>query len=156
MGPMPQDASAQSAASAIGGIRAHVFAVVLLLPPFENYVSTTRISGTWFDGFYFALGDKLQRRFYVPLLYIEVLWVLINGAALWLLFREPPRPMMFAVRTTPRIVRLYFTAGMPAAAAFSIEVISAFENGAKPELAVPLSASANSVRSASSMMSLAS
>lgn len=65
-------------------------AVVLLFPPFENYASTTRMSGTWFDGFYFAFGDKLHRRFYVPLLYIEVLWVLINGAVLWLLFREPP------------------------------------------------------------------
>ena len=66
-------------------------AVVLLFPPFENYVSTTRMSGTWFDGFYFAFGDKLHRRFYVPLLYIEVLWVLINGALLWLMFREPPQ-----------------------------------------------------------------
>lgn len=66
-------------------------AVVLLFPPFENYVSTTRMSGTWFDGFYFAFGDKLHRRFYVPLLYIEVLWVLINGAVIWLLFREPPQ-----------------------------------------------------------------
>lgn len=64
-------------------------AVVLLFPPFENYASTTRMSGTWFDGFYFAFGDKLHRRFYVPLLYIKVLWVLINGAVLWLLFREP-------------------------------------------------------------------
>ena len=67
-------------------------AVVLLFPPFENYASTTRMSGTWFDGFYFAFGDKLHRRFYVPLLYMEVLWVLINGAVLWLLFREPPQP----------------------------------------------------------------
>lgn len=66
-------------------------AAVLLFPPFENYASTTRMSGTWFDGFYFAFGDKLHRRFYVPLLYIEVLWVLINGGVLWLLFREPPR-----------------------------------------------------------------
>lgn len=67
-------------------------AVILLFPPFENYASTTRMSGTWFDGFYFAFGDKLHRRFYVPLLYMEVLWVLVNGAVLWLLFREPPQP----------------------------------------------------------------
>ena len=65
--------------------------LVLLFPPFENYASTTRMSGTWFDGFYFFFGDKWNRRFYVPLLYIEVLWVLINGALLWLLFREPQR-----------------------------------------------------------------
>ena len=42
--------------------------------------------------FYFAFGDKMSRRFYVPLLYMEVLWVLINGALIWLLFREPPPP----------------------------------------------------------------
>ena len=66
-------------------------AVVLLFPPFENYASATRMSGIWFDGFYFAFGDKLHRRFYLPLLYIEVLWVLINGAVLWLLLREPPQ-----------------------------------------------------------------
>lgn len=68
-------------------------AVVLLFPPFENYASTTRLSGTWFDGFYFVFGDKFHRRFYLPLLYIELLWVMINGAALWLLFREPPPPV---------------------------------------------------------------
>lgn len=66
-------------------------AAVLLFPPFENYALTTRMSGTWFDGFYFAFGDKMHRRFYVPLLYIEVLWVLVNGGVLWLLLREPPR-----------------------------------------------------------------
>ena len=66
-------------------------ATVLLFPSFENHASTTRMSGTWFDGFYFAFGDKLLRRFYVPLLYIEVLWVLVNGAVLWLRFREPPQ-----------------------------------------------------------------
>ena len=64
-------------------------AIVLLFPPLENYASMTRVSGTWFDGFYFVFGDKWQRRFYLPLLYIEILWVLINGALLWLLFREP-------------------------------------------------------------------
>jgi len=64
-------------------------ALVLLFPPLENYASMTRVSGTWFDGFYFVFGDKWQRRFYLPLLYIEILWVLINGAVLWLLFRDP-------------------------------------------------------------------
>ena len=64
-------------------------AVMLLFPPFENYASMTRMSGTWFDGFYFVFGDKWHRRFYVPLLYIEVLWVLVNAALLWLLFRDP-------------------------------------------------------------------
>jgi len=65
-------------------------ALVWLFPPFENYASTSRLAGTHFDGFYFLFGDKWHRRFYVPLLYMEVLWVTINSAALWLLFRDPP------------------------------------------------------------------
>ena len=64
-------------------------AVVLLVPPFENYASSARFSGTYFDGFYFLFGDKWQRHVYVPLLYMEVLYVLVNTALLWLIFRAP-------------------------------------------------------------------
>jgi len=64
-------------------------ALMLLFPPFENYSSSYRFSGTYFDGFYFLFGDKWHRHIYVPLLYMEVLWVLIDGAVLWLLYREP-------------------------------------------------------------------
>lgn len=62
--------------------------LVLLFPPFENYASSARFSGTYFDSFYFLFGDKWQRRIYVPLLYLEVLFVLVNTAVLWLLFRD--------------------------------------------------------------------
>lgn len=71
-------------------------AVMILLPPFENYASALRISGTYFDGFYLLFGDKWQRRFYVPLLYLEIFWVLINSAAIWLMFRDSPRPQVNA------------------------------------------------------------
>ena len=64
--------------------------MILLFPPFENYGSATKLAGTWFDGFYFVFGDKWQRRFCLPLLYFEVLWVLINSALMWLLLRERP------------------------------------------------------------------
>lgn len=66
-------------------------AFVFLFPPLENYPSTLR-AGTYFDGFYFVFGDKWQRHLYVPLLYMEVLWVLINGAVVWLLMRDDPVP----------------------------------------------------------------
>lgn len=82
--------SIMSARNATLAFAAANLVLVLLFPPFENYGSATRMSGTWFDGFYFAFGDKWRRRFYVPLLYIEVLWVFINAALLWLLLREPP------------------------------------------------------------------
>ena len=65
-------------------------ALILLFPPFENYASSSRFSGTYFDGFYFLFGDKWHRQIYVPLLYLEILWVFINGALLWLLFRDTP------------------------------------------------------------------
>ncbi|MSQ72938.1 MAG: hypothetical protein EXR27_16840 [Betaproteobacteria bacterium] len=63
-------------------------ALVFLFPPLENYVSTLRLSGSYFDGFYFLFGDKWNRRLYIPLLYMETLWILINGLVLWLCFRE--------------------------------------------------------------------
>jgi hypothetical protein len=65
-------------------------ALILLFPPFENYASSARFSGTYFDSFYFIFGDKWQRQIYVPLLYLEILCVLVNGALLWLLFRDAP------------------------------------------------------------------
>lgn len=65
--------------------------LILAFPPFENYASMNRLSGTYFDGFYFIFGDKWQRRFYIPLLYLEILWLAVNSAVLWLLFRETGR-----------------------------------------------------------------
>ena len=67
-------------------------ALVFLFPPFENYGSTLRAGGTYFDGFYFLFGDKWQRHFHVPLLYLEVVWVLINAALpVWKLYPGPIR-----------------------------------------------------------------
>lgn len=63
-------------------------ALVLLFPPFEGYASAARLTGMYFDGFYFVFGDKAGRRLYVPLLYLEVLLLLINCGILWLLFRD--------------------------------------------------------------------
>ena len=64
--------------------------LILLFPPFENYTSALRLSGTYFDSFYFVFGDKSGRHFYIPLLYLEVLWLLINGGVLWLCFHDRP------------------------------------------------------------------
>ena len=64
-------------------------ALLLLFPPFEGYASAARLAGMYFDGFYFAFGDKAGRHLYVPLLYLEVLLLLVNCGILWLLFRDP-------------------------------------------------------------------
>ncbi len=42
----------------------------------------------YFDSFYFLFGDKWNRQIYLPLLYLEVLIVLINTALMWLLLRD--------------------------------------------------------------------
>ena len=65
--------------------------LIVLFPPFENYTSSSRFSGTYFDSFYFLFGDKWQRHIYVPLLYLEVMVVLINAGLLWLMFRDLPQ-----------------------------------------------------------------
>ena len=65
---------------------------MLLFPPMENYAAITKAALPTFEGFYFVFGDKWGRNIHVPLLYLEVLCVLINTAALWLLLREPESP----------------------------------------------------------------
>ncbi len=62
-------------------------AVIFAFPPFEPYATLlNKQAAPSFDGFYFLLGDKRHRHFYVPLLYLEVIVVLVNSLTLWLLF----------------------------------------------------------------------
>lgn len=58
--------------------------VVLLFPPMEAFAFAQRLTVGSFDGFYFAFGDKSRRSIFVPLLYMEVLFVLTNACAFWL------------------------------------------------------------------------
>ena len=58
--------------------------VVLLFPPMEAFPFAQRMTVGTFDGFYFAFGDKARRSIFVPLLYMEVLFVLTNACAYWL------------------------------------------------------------------------
>jgi hypothetical protein len=66
-------------------------AITMLFPPFETYVSLTRLQVPSFDGFYFVFGDKSKRNFFIPILYMQVSFVLINGALFTLLFGENER-----------------------------------------------------------------
>ena len=56
----------------------------LLFPPMEAFPFAQRITVGTFDGFYFAFGDKARRSLFVPLLYMEVLFILTNACAFWL------------------------------------------------------------------------
>lgn len=64
--------------------------LVLLFPPMENFYAITRASLPSFDGFYFLFGEHGARTIVTQLLYLEVIFVLLNGAILWLLFRKTP------------------------------------------------------------------
>jgi hypothetical protein len=62
--------------------------LVLLFPPMENYYAVTRSALPSFDGFYFLFGDHGERAIVPQMLYIEVIFILINGALLYLLLRK--------------------------------------------------------------------
>lgn len=62
--------------------------LVLLFPPFEFFGAITKAALPTFEGFYFVLADNSQRQLVAPILYIEVALVIINGALLWLLFKD--------------------------------------------------------------------
>jgi len=73
--------------------------LALLFPPFQdNYTVSTALLPT-FDGFYFLFGDNSMRVVVTAMLWVEVIFVLINGAMLWLLLRRPaPQEMTAAER----------------------------------------------------------
>lgn len=62
--------------------------LILLFPPFEFFGAITKAALPTFEGFYFLFGDNSQRQLVTPILYIEVALVVINGALLWLLFKD--------------------------------------------------------------------
>lgn len=66
-------------------------AIVFLFPPFEPYQSLQRNAGPTFDSFYFVFGDRSKRPIYEPLLHLEVIFIVVNAMALWLLFNAVKR-----------------------------------------------------------------
>jgi hypothetical protein len=62
--------------------------LIVLFPPFQNYVAISHSMLPDFEGFYFLFTDNSQRQLVTTLLYIELALVLINGGILWLLFKD--------------------------------------------------------------------
>lgn len=62
--------------------------LALLFPPFEFFGAITKAALPTFEGFYFVLADNSQRQLIAPILYIEVALIVINGALLWLVFKD--------------------------------------------------------------------
>ncbi len=62
--------------------------VILLFPPFEYFYAVTSALLPTFQGFYFIFSAVPMFTIVTPILYLEVIFVLFNGAVLWLLFRK--------------------------------------------------------------------
>ena len=62
--------------------------VILLFPPFESVFAMTKASIPTFEGFYFIFARQQNHVVVTPILYIEVFFMLINGAIFWLIFRD--------------------------------------------------------------------
>lgn len=62
--------------------------IVLLFPPFESVFALTNAALPSFEGFYPIFSLRPSHAIVITLLYLEVIFVLLNGALLWLIFRE--------------------------------------------------------------------
>ena len=62
--------------------------VILLFPPFEHVNAITGALLPTFQGFYFIFSAGPMLTIVAPILYLEVVFVLFNGAVLWLLFKK--------------------------------------------------------------------
>ena len=63
--------------------------LALLFPPFQNHYTASEALLPSFDGFYFVFGDNSERVVIAAMLWFEMLFILVNGAMLWLLFCQP-------------------------------------------------------------------
>ena len=62
--------------------------VIVLFPPFDSVFALTKASIPTFEGFYFIFAQRPNHVIVTAILYIEVIFVLINGAIFWLIFRD--------------------------------------------------------------------
>ena len=62
--------------------------IMLLFPPFENSLAISKATIPSLEGFFFVFGDNSHRQIVTPILYLEIALILINGALLWLMFKD--------------------------------------------------------------------
>jgi hypothetical protein len=62
--------------------------VILLFPPFESVFAMSKAAIPTFEGFYFVFARQQHHVIVTAVLYLEVFFVLINGAIFWLIFRD--------------------------------------------------------------------
>jgi hypothetical protein len=62
--------------------------LILLFPPFQFLYAVTSAFLPTFQGFYFIFMAGPMMTIVTPIMYLEVVFVLLNGAILWLLFNR--------------------------------------------------------------------
>lgn len=73
--------------------------LALLFPPFQDYYTGSQALLPSFDGFYFLFADNSSRVLITAVLWLEICFILVNGAMFWLLFCRPgPRELSAAER----------------------------------------------------------
>jgi hypothetical protein len=70
--------------------------LVTLFPPFENESKVTKAVLPSFDGFYLVFGDNAHRFIVTPIIWLEVIFILVNGALFWLLLKDRNRENLSA------------------------------------------------------------
>jgi len=80
-------------------------AVILLFPPFEYFYAVTGAMLPSFQGFYFIFSAGPMLMIVTPILYLEVVFVLFNGAVLWLLFNKSKEPEELSPQEAMELMR---------------------------------------------------
>src|SRR5262249_38288849 len=61
---------------------------IMLFPPLESVFALTNAALPSFEGFYFIFSKRPNHTVVTTLLYLEVIFVLVNAALAWLIFRR--------------------------------------------------------------------
>ena len=70
--------------------------LITMFPPFENFSKVTKAMLPSFDGFFLVFGDNTQRFIVTPILWLEVIFILVNGGLFWLLLKDRGREQLSA------------------------------------------------------------
>jgi hypothetical protein len=76
--------------------------LMLLFPPMESVFLVTKAAIPTFEGFFFIFAQKPAHVIVDTLLYIEISFILANGALLWLIFKERKPPTADEIRAAMR------------------------------------------------------
>lgn len=79
---------------------------VLLFPPFEYVSNMTKAVIPTFEGFYFIFSPPPYRVVVTPVLYLEVILVLINAALMMLVFKRPQAEEIAIDKTAHYLAKL--------------------------------------------------